>query len=134
MGSIIEGHFFIKAILKQSCISSRLLHTYILAAIAYDTQGIVGYDTGSFTGVALATGTDEKLDCQSNRIYRKIFCSFAKVRCSDTFFNTPMLMSRHTTQVTNKCHLNSKNATERIFSENYTSMLISWFDGKYITK
>lgn len=69
MGSTLrEGHFFIKAILnatvfcsvnkKQSCISARLLHAYILAAIAYDTQGIVGYDTGSLPGITLATGTE----------------------------------------------------------------------------
>lgn len=84
---------------NQSRISARLLHAHILAAIAYDTQGIVGYDTGSLPGITLATGTEWETDCQSNRIYIKIFCSFTKVKRSNTFINTPLLTFPHITRV-----------------------------------
>lgn len=51
MGSILrEGHFFIKTVLNVTTfwrLNNKLyISTHILAAIAYDTLGIVGYDTG----------------------------------------------------------------------------------------
>lgn len=93
-----EFNYVLRFKQKTSCISARLLHTPILEAIAYDTQGIVGYDTGSLTGVTLATGTEQKADCHLYRIYRKIFWSFTEVKCFSTLFNAPLLTSPNITQ------------------------------------